>query len=559
MLTQLAVRDLAVMRDAQLGPGPGLNVLSGETGAGKSLLVQALGLILGGRAATDAVRAGADRAVVEAVFALGEGTPAHRALVDAGYMEAGGDDGELLIRRVVAKAGRGGVWLNGSPATVAVLRRVAAGLVDLTGQHESVSLLKEDARLRALDSFAGAAELLAAMAAAWSERARAEAALVALQTAAQQGVSRLEWLRFQLTELQGVAPRAGEYEELRGDLERLRNAERLVTGARKASSALYSSDGAARERTDEAMYEVEALAEIDPSLTPVAQDLRTASALLEEAAFTLRRYADGVDAAPGQLEQSEARLAVLERALRKHGCGDDTALAARLPELIAEIADLEDADHRLDELTKAQAEADRVARRAAAALTRARRTASRDLGAAVQEAIRGLGMPKAVFRVDLADAPLGPTGADQVQFMLGPNVGEQALPLQRIASGGELARTLLALKGVLADGDDVPVQVFDEVDSGVGGAAAEAVGKRLHALGQTRQVLVITHQPQVAAYADRHFRMTKLESDGRTETAVVRLSGEEREQELARMLGGADVSGRARGLAQEMLRLAAVG
>ena len=559
VLTQLAVRDLAVMRDASLAPSAGLNVLSGETGAGKSLLVQALSLILGGRAATDAVRAGADRAVVEAVFSLREAPVARQAVVEAGYLEAESDDHELLLRRVVARAGRGGVWINGSPATVAVLRRVAAGLVDLTGQHESVSLLKEDARLAALDSQADAIQLREAMAAAWVERVQAQQALDQLREAAKEGAGRLDWLRFQLAELENVSPKAGEFEALRGDVERLRHAERLVGGSRRASSALYSSDGAARERTDEAKFEVEALAEIDATLSPIAQDLQTASALLEGAAFALRRYADGIDASPGQLAETENRLQSIEKALRTHGCVDDAELAARLPELRNEIDDLDDSDNRLVGLQSAHAEADRVARRAAAALTRARRIAARELSEAVQDAIRGLGMPKAVFRVELTDTDLGPTGADSVQFVLGPNVGETPLPLQRIASGGELARTLLALKGVLADGDAVPVQVFDEVDSGVGGEAAEAVGRRLKELGGSRQVLVITHEPQVAAYADSHFRMTKLEAEGRTETAVVRLSAAEREEELARMLGGADVSGRAKELAQEMLRLAAAG
>ncbi len=545
------------MRDASLSPSPGLNVLSGETGAGKSLLVQALTLILGGRATTDAVRAGAERAVVEAVFTLGGAPEARQALIEAGYLEPDADDDDLLLRRVVARSGRGGVWINGSPATVAVLRRVATGLVDLTGQHESVSLLKEDARLAALDSYADAGDLRVAMAQAWTARAAAQAALTALQEAAREGAGRVEWLRFQLDELSELGPKAGEHDALKGDVERLRHAERLVGGARRAAGSLYSSNGAARERTDEAMFEIESLAEIDPALGPVAEDLRTASALLESAAFALRRYADGVDAAPGELERGEERLAALERALRKHACVDDTQLAARLPALETEIGDLEHSDHRLDELQAVQAETDRIARKAAAALTRTRRTAARELSAAVQDAIRGLGMPKAVFRVDIHDVELGATGADRVQFVLGPNVGEDALPLQRIASGGELARTLLALKGALADADAVPVQVFDEVDAGVGGAAAEAVGRRLQALAQARQVLVITHQPQVAAHADSHFRVTKRSDGDRTETVVVPLSDAEREEEVARMLGGADVSGRARGLAQEMLRLAA--
>ncbi len=316
-------------------------------------------------------------------------------------------------------------------------------------------------------------------------------------------------------------------------------------------------EGAARDRVEEAACEVEALAEIDAALRPVAQDLRTASALLEDAVFVLRRYADDAESSPAALRRGEERLKAYERALRQHGCVDDDELCGRLPAIQAELADLEDCEGRLEVLHGELADADARAREAAAALTRARQPAARRLAGVVQEALRGLGMAKAVFRVDMDDAPLGPTGADAVEFVLGPNVGEEALPLQRVASGGELARTLLALKGALADADAVPVQVFDEVDAGVGGAAAEAVGRRLQALSERRQVLVITHQPQVAAYADAHFRLAKREADGRTETVVERLSDEGRAEELARMLGGADVSAQAMGLAEEMLTLAA--
>lgn len=541
------------MRDASLSPAAGLNVLSGETGAGKSLLVQALTLLVGGRASADTVRAGADRAVVEGVFALGGSPEARRALADAGY-----DDGaELLIRRTVARRGRGGVWINGSPATVAVLRRVCAGLVDLTGQHASVALLKDDARLRALDAYADAQVARQEMADAWRARVEAQAALGKLRDAAADRDGRLAWLTHQAEGLESLAPRPGEFDELRRDVERLRHGLRLASGAGRAAEALYGVEGAARDRAEEAACEVEALAELDAALRPVAQDLRTASALLEDAAFVLRRYAVDAESSPAELQRNEERLKAYERALRQHGCVDDDELCGRLPAIEAELADLEDCEGRLEVLRGELADADARAREAAAALTRARQPAAHRLAGVVQEALRGLGMAKAVFRVDMDDAPLGPTGADAVEFVLGPNVGEEALPLQRVASGGELARTLLALKGALADADAVPVQVFDEVDAGVGGAAAEAVGRRLQALSERRQVLVITHQPQVAAYADAHFRLAKREADGRTETVVERLSDEGRAEELARMLGGADVSAQAMGLAEEMLTLAA--
>jgi len=448
-------------------------------------------------------------------------------------------------------------WINGSPATVAVLRRVCAGLVDLTGQHASVALLKDEARLRALDAYADAQGARRRMADAWRDRVEAQGALGKLRDAASDRDGRLAWLSHQAEGLESLAPRPGEFDELRRDVDRLRHGQRLASGAGRAAEALDGMEGAARERVEEAACEVEALAEVDAALRPVAQDLRTASALLEDAVFVVRRYASAAESSPAELRRGEERLRAYERALRQHGCVDDDELCRRLPQIKAEMEDLEDCEGRLEVLHRELAAADARAREAAAALTRDRRPAALRLAKVVQEALRGLGMAKAVFRVDMEGAPLGPTGADAVEFVLGPNVGEEALPLQRVASGGELARTLLALKGALADADSVPVQVFDEVDAGVGGAAAEAVGRRLQALSESRQVLVITHQPQVAAHADAHFRLAKREAQGRTETVVERLTDEGRAEELARMLGGADVSAQAMGLAEEMLTLAA--
>ena len=547
MLLHLSVRDLAVIRDLRFEPGPGLNVLSGETGAGKSLLVAAIGLVLGGRADSDAVRTGADRAVVEALFDLSNAAPARARLVEAGL----DDCDELLVRRVVARSGRSGVFVNGSPATVALLRSFASCLVELTAQHESISLLGDAGCLTALDTYGCHGEPLARMEAAWRRWTGARDALDALRTAARDRAVRLDYLRYQLGELEALAPEAGEDDALRLERERLRHASRLAEGASRAEEALYSGEDSAFGQAGRAAASLRELARIDPELAPVADGLDSAAALIEGAGYTLARYADRVEVDPARLAVVEDRLAALEQALGRHGCGSAAELLAAREALSDELGALESADVRAAGLRAEEAEARGAVQAAAAKLTEARRRAAASLGDRVREEVRALGMPKATFDVGLEPIEAGPGGADRAVFRLGPNPGEAALPLARIASGGELSRTLLAVKTALAQADPVPVQVFDEVDAGIGGTVAEAVGRRLRALAADHQVLVLTHQPQVAARAHRHLRLAKTERDGRTETSLIDLDRDGRIEELARMLGGSRPA--ARRLATELL------
>jgi len=547
VLLHLSVRDLAVIRELVLEPGQGLNVLSGETGAGKSLLVAAIGLVLGGRADSDAVRLGADRAVVEALFDVSGATTTRGALAEAGL-----DDGdELLIRRVVARKGRGGVYVNGSTATVGLLKKLAAGLVELTAQHESISLLVESGCLDALDAFGRNAGLRERMDSAWSAWDAAVGQLEQLRSAGRDRANRVDYLRFQLDELEALAPEPEEDRTLRLERERLRHASRLADGAAHAEEAAYSGAGSAFDQTGRAAADLRELADIDPELTSVVDDLDSAAALLEEAGYALTRYAGRIEADPARLADLEDRLAALERALTKHGCGSVDELLTVRGELADELRGLESADDRLAALHEETERTRRALEAAAGTLTRARRKAARSLAARVQEGVRAMGMPQATFDVELEAIEPGPRGGDRVLFRLGPNPGEAALPLARIASGGELSRTLLAVKAALADADPVLVQVFDEIDAGIGGGVAEAVGRRLASLGAAHQVLVLTHQPQVAARADRHFVVAKTEQAGRTETSLVALDRAGREEELARMLGGATPA--ARRLAAEML------
>jgi len=537
------------MRQLRLEPGPGLNALSGETGAGKSLLVAALGLVLGERADTETIRAGADRAVVEALFDLSASPRVRARLAEAGFDDAD----ELLVRRVVARKGRGGVYLNGSPATVGLLRRITPGLVELTAQHESIGLLSDAGCLEALDAYGRHGEHRTAQEVAWDALIEARASLARLVSAAQDRAGRGDYLRFQVEELSALAPTPGEDEALRAERERLRHAERLVAASTEAEATLYSGEGSAFDHTSRAAAELAELARIDPDLEPVAADLETAQALLEEAGYTLSRYATRIEADPARLDAVEDRLADLERVQHKHGCDSTSALLAVGEELAAELAELGSVDDRIADATRAAEAAEETARRAGNALTIRRRAAARRLGETVEAGVRGLGMPRATFTVEVESAEPGPTGADRVVFHLGPNPGEPAGPLVRLASGGELSRTLLALKVALAEADPVPVQVFDEVDAGIGGAVGEAVGRRLRDLARRHQVLVLTHLPQVAAVAERQFSVVKVEADGRTETSVHELDGAGRLEEISRMLGGARLTDRTRELAAELL------
>jgi DNA repair protein RecN (Recombination protein N) len=549
VLTHLSVRDLAVIREVRLELGPGLNVLSGETGAGKSLLIQALDLVLGGRGDSDAVRAGAEEAVVEALFDLTEAPEARVRLVAAGF----DDDEHLRIRRVVSKAGRSRVWIGGSPATVALLRTVAAGLVDLTAQHDHVGLLRGNGGLDAVDAHARHGELREEAEIAWGTLSEARAERARLAEAALDRTARVDYLRFQLDEIDALGLEPGELERLGVARERLQHAARLSAAAIGAEASLYSAEGSAYDRLNAAAVDLSELARIDPELAPIRDGLETARALVEDAGYTLSRYASGIEAEPGRLDDIEDRLAALERVLRKHGATNVAEAMERQDAMAAELEELDAAEDRLAALDARIEAAGAEVERIAAALSRGRRRAAIDLSAAVQEGVRRLGMATAIFEVRVEPAAPGPTGSDTVALLLGPNPGEEALPLGRIASGGELSRTLLALKAALAAGDRVPVQVFDEIDAGVGGATGEVVGARLADLALRHQVLVVTHLAQVAAYAGKHLRVEKHELEGRSETRVVELDAAEREEEIACMLAGRSVTAQARGLAKELL------
>jgi DNA repair protein RecN (Recombination protein N) len=549
VLTLLRIFGFALIDELELPFGPGLTAITGETGAGKSILVDALGLLRGGRAAAEVIRTGRDEARVEAILELPAGSAARARLVaDGREVEEG-----LLVRRVVARNGRGRAHLGGGLATAADLTAMVAGLIDIASQHDQQSLTDPESQLAILDAFAENEPLRAEMAAAAAARTAARAALESFSADARARGEREDLLRFQLGELESARPEPGEDEALATERERLRGAERFFGATARGEETLYAGDGAVSERIAAVARDLAPLAALDPALAPIVESLSSAQAAVDDAARELGRYARGVRSDPTRLAEVEERLFLLQRLCRKHG-GTVADLLAKQAALKAALAELGSFDEGLAARQASVAGADGRATAAAAALSASRAEAARALEKKVTAGMRELGFASARLPVALEPRELGPNGADRVRFLFAPNPGEDPRPLAKIASGGELSRVMLAVKQALARTDEVLTYVFDEVDAGVGGGTAEVIGRKLKRLAADRQVIVITHLPQVAAFADAHVRVTKTAARGKTKVEIDRLSEDERPAEIARMLAGAAPSPQAAAHAAEMLR-----
>lgn len=549
MLRFLTIRRLAVIDSVQVEFDPGLNVLSGETGAGKSILVEAVGLLLGGRASGDLVRTGEETATIEAIFEIG--------------------DQEYLVRREITAQGRSRAFINGNLSTAAALKDLAARLLELHGQHEHQTLLDPSTHLAALDAFAGLDGARDEVATAFSALQEASEELRRLRKVVADRDARLELARFQLAELDKADLRPGEDEELAALKKVLSSAERIERLCQESYSALYERDDAVLAALGGVWKRVAELVTIDPAFQPYLDARDSIKSQLEDLATELRRYADGIEASPARLQQVEDRLALLDRLKRKHGPTLADVVGHR-DALRLELSELEQGSDRLAAQERIhQAAADHY-RTLATRLSDGRRSAAAVFAPAVEALLADLAMERTRvevrFEPPLPETEWTSTGLDRGEFYLSPNPGEELRPLARIVSGGELSRVMLALKTMTAsrrfgftDSDvrppstAAPGLIFDEVDAGIGGRVADVVGKRLQALGSTFQVLCITHLPQIAAYADTHFLIEKTVEQGRTITTVRRLDQAGRIDELARMLGGSTVTSQLRTSAAEML------
>ena len=537
MIRFLSVSHLAVIDRLELEFGPGLTVLTGETGAGKSILVGAVGLLVGGRASADLVRTGEETATVQAVFDKPDG-------------------GEVLVRREISAQGRSRAFVDGALVTSAALRDAAGALVDLHGQHEHQMLLDPAAHLDLLDEFAGLTPDRAAVADAFREWQTVREERARLAASEQQKASRAEFVSFQLAEIDKASPKAGEDDELAATRQVLANADRLQRLCAEAYTSLYEGDDAALPALAATWKRVGELASLDARFGPYLDVRDTVKSQLEDLAFFLRSYSENIDASPARLQEIEDRLAQLERLKKKHG----PALAdvmAKAEALRRELHDIEHATERSAELDAALQRAHAAYTRVAGALSTRRRAAATQFARAIEKALADLAMAKTRCEVRFAESrgegQWSERGLDEAEFYISPNPGEELRPLARIASGGELSRIMLALKTLASTDAPGKTLIFDEVDAGIGGAVADVVGARLRLLGDRFQVLCITHLPQIAAYGGSHFRIEKAVKGGRTSTSVVRVDGAERETEIARMMGGAEVSAAVLAGARDMI------
>ena len=548
MLTDLSIKNVAIIDTLHVAFHPGLTVLTGETGAGKSIIIDAVNLVLGERATSDLIRTGADEASVEAVFDLTDAPAAVAALAEMGI----DSDGELLVKRTLSRAGKNRVFLNGSPATLGVLAESTRQLVNIYGQHESQTLLKTDNHLELLDDFAGLAERVASFRALYDDYQDATAALQRLAEGEREAVRRLDLLSFQCEEIAKAALKPGDDEALEQERQLLAHAERLLAVSQGGYDILYGGEGALLGQLRRVLQSVSEIRGIDATLAPVVESLESGYATLEDAALTLRDYAGRIEADPERLAAIDDQLDLIGRLKKKYG-GTIEEILAYKREIDAELSLLSDREGSMAALQERRDRAAAALRSHGAELTRQRQAAAERLAAAMTGELQQLAMANARFTVQLAavDEPR-PNGFDRAEFMFAPNPGEAPKSLARIASGGELSRLMLALKQVHPQ-SDVPTLIFDEVDTGIGGATSALVGQKLQRVAQGQQVLCITHLPQVAAGGDHHLRVEKRVQDGRTSTAVVLLDAEERTRELARMLGGVTITDTTLAHARELI------
>jgi DNA repair protein RecN (Recombination protein N) len=549
MLRELQITNLAIIDKLHVEFHGGLNILTGETGAGKSIIIDAVNLILGGRASSDLIRSGADEASVEALFDL-SGRPGLLQNLAAVGVEC---DGELLVRRVVTRGGKNRVFIAGGLATTSMLSEISRTLINIYGQHESQTLLKTDQHLRLLDGFSGTLPLRDAFSARFDAYQKAKAELEALEQGEREAARRLDLLSFQSEEIAAARLYAGEEEELAEERGRLAHGEKLLTCSQQAFDSLYGGDAPLLGGLRRVITGVAEASAIDRILSPVCETLEAAYAQIEDASLTLRDYAAGVEADPGRLEQLDDRLDAINRLKRKYG-EDIPEILAYQQGIDAELAALGGRELTRDTLTDRIAGLQAELSELGAQLSEARRAGAAALKKGMERELAELAMTHAVFETSFeAMAEPKPYGFERAEFLFSPNPGEPPKPLARIASGGELSRLMLALKQLHPE-SEVPTLIFDEVDSGIGGATSALVGVKLKKVALSQQVLAITHLPQVAAFADLHLRVEKSVNLGRTATCVERLEGEGRVAEVARMLGGARVTDKTLEHAREMIQ-----
>lgn len=551
-MQELSIEDYAVVERLRVRFHPGLNLLTGETGSGKSIVVDALGLLLGGRASAEMIRSGRERARISGVFEIG---PPGRQVLEQGGFD--GDDGELLLDREIQSNGKSRVYVNNRPASVTLLKDLAPHLGDIHGQHDQQLLFDAGAQLGMLDAFARNAAQRAKTRDAFAAWKRVTGEIEELERADQEKLRMLDLWRFQRNEIEAAELRAGEDVDLEAERRVQQNAGRLLDTAAAAFESLYESPDSALSLARAAAKRFDELAKIDEQMAAMRQAIEPALIAIQDVSYSLRDYLGRVEANPARLEEIEARLEAMDKLKRKYGRSVEEILAFQ-EDVARRLADVENAGERLEELRCEQKRLAAQYEQAAGGLSARRKDAAPILAQRVERELKPLAMERTVFRIQIEPVAWSETGFDRAQFLVSPNAGEEPRPLDRVASGGELSRIALALKTCLVGEGAASVRtlVFDEIDAGIGGRAAEGVARRLKALAAENQVLCVTHLPQIACFADHHYRVDKFERDGRTLAEIHELDAAASTEEIGRMLSGQKLTPEALRHAAELQRAA---
>ncbi len=557
MLNELSITNFAIIDELQVSFDEGLNIISGETGAGKSILIGAVSLLLGDRAAAEMIRTQADTATVEALFDIRNNTILQEKLLQLGFPTSD----ELIIRRVISRAGKNRAQINGQMATLSNLADVSESLIHICGQHEHQVILNALSHIDILDEFGGCLDARKAYQADYDRYQQLVGRIENLENMRRNRAEKIDLIQFQLKEIEKINPVAEEDAALADEKKVLANAQRLSDWANHAYALLYAEQGCINEKLKEVLAQIKEIQKIDPGLKIPAADVEGSFVVLQEAALTLRDYTQHLVFDPEKLSAIDERLDAINRLKRKHG-GTLAAMLAAKQQMVQELLNVSNVEEELARLSKEKENLTSNLRKKALALSALRLSAAMRLKKAVDTQIHDLNMPHASFLVEFLrrgsemDETFGPKGGDDVEFYLAANIGEEAKPLNKIASGGELSRIVLALKNVLSQTGSMGTAVFDEVDSGIGGATAEIVGRKLKDVSANHQVICITHLPQIASFGGLHLRVTKKVAAGRTSTVVEKLDEQQKIEEISRMLGGVDLTQTARDHARAMLAAA---
>ena len=553
MLIELNIKDFAIIDSLQVSFGKGLNILTGETGAGKSIIVDAVKLILGDRASQDDIRSSKEEAVVEAMFDAS-------SLDIAGILESAGlpNEENLIIKRVINRSGKNKIFINSSMANLSALQDIGSRIIDIYGQHDHQSLTKSEEHIDILDNLGGLLSLRQEMAAAYKEFYAIQSELNKLTADSQRLTEKQDFLSFQSKDIGEAALKTGEDEELKKEKEKLVHAEKLFEATNSGYDSLYASSGSILERLAQILNKLKDASKFDAELKPVIENMESSVCQLEDAAVSLRDYTQGISFEPQRLENVDNRLDLINKLKKKYGATIEVVLQKKV-EVDKELDNIIHHDERIAELKEAVEKSKENVLKLSKKLSEKRVDSAKLLKKKVEEELSDLNMKKTVFEVRIEKHKdvnggfiLGEKGIDRIEFFISPNIGEEPKPLSKIASGGELSRIMLAIKRITTTGK-IPVLIFDEVDAGIGGGTAEVVGRKLKEVSKNHQVLCITHLPQIAAYADTHYSVSKEVRGGRTVAGVKELKADERVAELSRMLGGVKITSKTKEHAIEML------